>query len=59
MVEVNHIDVKIPSEHTICGERYDAEYSIVMLHPKVGGTLISDNLKSCADFNESAFYCFT
>jgi len=30
---VNNIDVKIPSEHTICGKRYPAEYSVFMLHP--------------------------
>ena len=26
-------DVKMPSEHTICGKRYPAELSIFMLHP--------------------------
>lgn len=32
-IEVNHVDVKIPSEHTICGKRFPAEISIWSLHP--------------------------
>ena len=32
-IEVNHIDVKIPSEHTVCGKEYAAELQIFMLHP--------------------------
>lgn len=29
-----HIDIKIPSEHTICGKRYAGEYQIFFYHPK-------------------------
>ncbi len=29
-----HIDVKIPSEHTICGRRYAGEYQIYFYHAK-------------------------
>lgn len=38
--EVNHIDVKIPSEHTLCGKRFSAEYQIYMLHPKRRQTIV-------------------
>mmetsp|Transcript_27192 Transcript_27192/g.40910 ORF Transcript_27192/g.40910 Transcript_27192/m.40910 type:complete len:185 (-) Transcript_27192:75-629(-) len=38
--EVNHIDIKIPSEHTICGVRYPAEYSIYMVHPMRRQTIV-------------------
>lgn len=38
--EVNHIDVKIPSEHTHCGKRFSAEYQIFMLHPKRRQTIV-------------------
>lgn len=31
--EVNHIDVKIPSEHTLCGKKFPGEFQIFMLHP--------------------------
>jgi hypothetical protein len=37
---VNNIDVKIPSEHTICGKRYPAEYSIFMLHSLKRQTIV-------------------
>ena len=29
-----HIDVKIPSEHTICGKRYDGEFTVWHIHPQ-------------------------
>ena len=32
--------MKIPSEHTICGKRYPAEYSVFMLHPLRRQTLV-------------------
>ena len=32
-LQSNHVDVKIPSEHTICGERYVGELTIWHLHP--------------------------
>ena len=38
--EVNHIDVKIPSEHTLCGKRFSAEYQIFMLHPQRRQTIV-------------------
>jgi len=38
--EVNHIDIKIPSEHTICGMVYPAEYSIYMVHPLRQQTIV-------------------
>ena len=28
-----HIDIKIPSEHTICGKKYAGEYQIYFYHP--------------------------
>jgi hypothetical protein len=28
-----HSDLKIPSEHTVCGKVFPAELSIFMLHP--------------------------
>lgn len=33
-------DIKIPSEHTICGERYPAEFSIYVLHPGRQQTIV-------------------
>ena len=36
----SYSDVKIPSEHTICGKRYPAEYSIFMLHPLRRQTIV-------------------
>ncbi len=33
-------DIKIPSEHTICGKRYPAEYSIYVLHPGRRHTIV-------------------
>lgn len=32
-IQATHIDIKIPSEHTICGKRYDGEYQIYFYHP--------------------------
>jgi hypothetical protein len=36
----NTRDIKIPSEHTYCGTRYPAEYSIYMLHPERRQTIV-------------------
>ena len=33
-IQVTHIDIKIPSEHTICGKRFAGEYQIYFYHPK-------------------------
>ena len=33
-IPVIHIDIKIPSEHTICGKRYEGEYQIFYYHAK-------------------------
>jgi carbonic anhydrase len=33
-MQVTHIDIKIPSEHTICGKRFAGEYQIYYYHPK-------------------------
>lgn len=33
-IPVVHIDIKIPSEHTICGKRYEGEYQIFFYHEK-------------------------
>lgn len=33
MADVLHVDLKVPSEHTVRGERFDAEMQIVHLHP--------------------------
>ena len=33
-VPVTNIDIKIPSEHTICGKRFAGEYQIYFYHPK-------------------------
>lgn len=33
-IPVVHIDIKIPSEHTICGKRFEGEYQVFYYHPK-------------------------
>ena len=33
-VQVVHADLKFPSEHTICGKRYDGEFIIYHAHPQ-------------------------
>lgn len=44
MIDLNHFsqisDIKIPSEHTICGKQYPAEYSIYVLHPGRRQTIV-------------------
>lgn len=32
-IDVTNIDVKIPSEHTICGRQFAGEYSVFFVHP--------------------------
>lgn len=49
-IEVNHVDVKIPSEHTICGKRFPAEISIWSLHPGRRLFIVTGVL---VDFHES------
>lgn len=39
-------DIKIPSEHTICGKRFPAEYSIYMTHPLRRQTIVMSILLS-------------
>jgi len=33
-IPIVHIDIKIPSEHTICGKRYEGEYQMFFYHAK-------------------------
>lgn len=36
----SYSDIKIPSEHSICGAHYPAEYSIYMVHPLRRQTIV-------------------
>jgi len=44
-------DVKIPSEHTICGRQYPVEYAISVLHPERRQMIVMSILM---DFNETS-----
>ena len=45
-------DIKIPSEHTICGKQYPAEYSIYVLHPDRRQTIVMSILLTYHDDDE-------
>jgi len=46
-------DIKIPSEHTICGTQYPAEYSIYMVHPTRRQTIVLSILLSLSEDDKS------
>lgn len=33
-IQANHVDIKLPSEHTVCGKRFVGELTIWHLHPE-------------------------
>lgn len=50
-VQPIHIDIKIPSEHTICGKRFDAEFSVWHIHPQRQAAIVMSTLIEIGEYN--------